>query len=521
MNHTTTSPGTTTFNPVETHQTPLSRSLCFLILGTILTLLAACGGSGGGADGGGATAPLSAGIAANTQRNPANVINQATATSVEIEVEFGPEVSLGDSFEVVLSDGTNIVSAFGSAVPNSTVPVGPIDASSLNDGPITLSVTVSSGANSTTTNYGAVLTKDTTAPEPAILVELPAGSNNPVDTANSNNSSSLTMNVGFAATASASDLISLVATDGQTMVTSVAQNIIPGGTNAFAGFDISGLMDGSLTIDAVASDAAGNTSMLPLAVQKDTVVPDVTLARINASAQNPANTINGLTAAGPAIDIIVDATAVLGDMIAVRATDEDGTVLTSLTQQAPVGGGSLTFTALDVTSLSDGNVNIEIMMSDSAGNNLPKSPFAALKDTVVSEIAEAFVADGPQEASNFINQGNASSVVVSLTFRSGKVEANDEQARVIITAGGVSVTSPVKRLQTGATSVEIGPFDASSLSDGTYTLTVEIEDTQGNRVSYNGSPGVVDLGGPQGIVSASIPAGGQNPINTVNSLTAV
>ncbi|MFT7619816.1 MAG: hypothetical protein ACI97A_003473, partial [Planctomycetota bacterium] len=333
----------------ESNKTTQLRGVTLLLLTMLLSILAACGGGGGGDETSTISAPLSAGIDENVQRNPANVINGTTASAVEIEVSFGPDVGPNESFEVTLSDGVNTVSAGGTAVAGASITVGPIDASSLNDGPISLTVTISNGANSVSTEYGFVLFKDTTAPEPATLVTLPATSGNASGVINTNNQANLAVDAAFSGTASASDLVNLVATDGILMVTSLAQNVVPGSVNSFIGFDVSSLTDGAITINAVVMDAAENSSMTPVMAQKDATIPTVLVARINATAQNPANVINILTQAAPVIDISFDTVVVAGDMYAIRATDSNTTIFESTPAPVPVGGGTVTFSGLDLT----------------------------------------------------------------------------------------------------------------------------------------------------------------------------
>ncbi|MCB9832887.1 MAG: VCBS repeat-containing protein [Planctomycetes bacterium] len=482
-----------------------------------LSVLAACGGSGGSSGGSTLSAPVGAGIGEVVTRNPENVINAATATSVEVEVTLDSSVKPGDLVTVRLSDGVTEAEASAPAVAGSTITVGPIDASILADGPIELIVTMSNSSGSLDTSYGDVLFKDTVPPALPTAFELVAGAGNAANTVNLSNVAAADFAVSFDSSASAQDLVSILANDGTVLVTSPAANVQPSGTVTVSGVDLSALMDGNLTVDAEIVDPAANVTSFQILVGKDTAVPAILLVRVETDPGQPANTVTSANHADATVQVAVDSTAVTGDQVGLAVIDSNGGRVLGASQPAPVGGGSLYFGGLNLEALFDGSLTLEVTITDLGGNTVVDSSHTAMKVAQPTGIEGAWVAAGDLNAQNVINVGNGGKVyvdVISTVFQDGRGE---QISAIFQDDNGLQVTSTPVDTEQGQDHMTLGPIDTSALADGGYLLFIRISDASGNVVLSTGTPGICDQTGPGAVAAFGIPVTGSGPADTVNS----
>ncbi len=214
------------------------------------------------------TAPA---VAITSVTDPVNNSNVA-AISASGTGEVGAIISL------VVSDGTNATSEFTTTVAgDGTWSIIDIDASGLDDGTITYTVTATDGAGNTGAD-DETATKDTLE-NPFTLVTDPIG----IAEADA---------VTAGGTGEPGANITVVATDGVNSTGDYTTTVAEDGTWSIVDIDVSGLDDGTITFDVTMTDAGGNTTTDSVTAEKDTVAPDVVIVSytIVINASNVANT---------------------------------------------------------------------------------------------------------------------------------------------------------------------------------------------------------------------------------------
>ena len=232
-------------------------------------------------------------------------------------------------------------------------------------------------------------------------------------------------------------------------------------TGAFSiNVDCTTLLDGTITIDAMATDAAGNPGPYcgPITRAKDTVAP---AAPTDLDA--PPYIGIGNVAAYP-----VSGVAELGSTVEVRLTDGTNTVTGTGTADPTTGAFSIN---VDCSTLVDGDIDIDAMATDEAGNPGPYcGPITRAKDTV------APAAPTDVDAPLYIGIGNVAAYPVSGVAELGST------VTVRLTDGTSTVTG------TGLADAITGEFlievDCSTLVDGTITIDAMATDEAGNPGPY-------------------------------------
>ena len=334
-----------------------------------------------------------------------------------------------DAFEVVtFSDGTTTV--------DSSITSGTVDLSSLNDGPITATVTATDNAgNEATATDTSEL--DTTADGDATPLSVT------IDDGDGFINGSEVGAVAFTVAGVDSDATAVVSfTDGTTTVTATGSTV-----------DLSSLDDGTITATVAVTDAVGNTatatdtSDLDVSADVDAVTLSVTIddedGIVDASeASNVAFTVAGLDADASAVVTFSDGTT----SIDVPATTNSS--------QAPI----------DLSTLADGPITATIVATDDALNTATASD-DSVKDAAVPSVAVALGAG--QAASTFDLP-----VVFNVTFSEGVTgfEASD----VVIAGTAAFASGPTVTITSGVSGdseyeVTVGGVITSA---GTVTLAV-------------------------------------------------
>ena len=208
-----------------------------------------------------------------------------------------------------------------------------------------------------------------------------------------------------------------------------------------ATLDYTSTANGTVTITATQSDAAGNAAnQATITVTKDTILPTVTVTNsgfINASQ------VGNYTVTGTCSE---NAQAV--------------TIGGSVTGSTTCASGSFSLN-LDYTSLSNGQVTITANHGDAAGNSALPASITLTKDTMMPSISLA----NP----GFINASQAASFEATGTC--------SENGQTVIIEGAV----------TSSTTCNLGTYrvalDFSSLVDGPKTITARHTDAAGNVAS--------------------------------------
>ncbi len=143
------------------------------------------------------------------------------------------------------------------------------------------------------------------------------------------------------------------------------------------------MSDGEVTYTVVAVDAAGNSSEVTLAAQKDTVAPAVAISSVT----DPINQDN-------ATNTSISGTGEVGAEVMVVA--DDGVSSTIAFAVTVDGGGNWTISGIDVSALADGTITYSVMATDAAGNTTAIDT-TATKNTSVAPLAEALVTTAADE----------------------------------------------------------------------------------------------------------------------------
>ena len=144
---------------------------------------------------------------------------------------------------------------------------------------------------------------DATAPTVS-GVALANGGGNGGAYVNSGNASSISVNVTLPAGSLSTDNVTLTVSNGGNSVTSSRAGSNGAGTITFSGVNVSGLGDGTLTISAKSTDAAGNVGAASsVGVTKDTVAPALGTPSYTDNNNANADVITGTAEANASISI--------------------------------------------------------------------------------------------------------------------------------------------------------------------------------------------------------------------------
>ena len=146
-------------------------------------------------------------------------------------------------------------------------------------------------------------TADATAPTVS-GVALANGGGNGNAYVNSGNASSISVNVSLPAGSLATDTVALTISNGANSVTATRAGSSGAGTVSFTGLNVSALGEGTLTISAKSTDAAGNIGAASsVGVTKDTVAPALGTPSYTDNNNTTADVISGTAEANASISI--------------------------------------------------------------------------------------------------------------------------------------------------------------------------------------------------------------------------
>jgi subtilisin family serine protease len=383
--------------------------------------------------------------AATLQLNGGTVVNAGNVSSSSLS--FATTEAGSASFTI--SDGANPDVTGTPAVGGAgTTTVNSLNLSTLNEGPLTVSVTFTDtvGNAAAATNLGA--SKDTQVAA-VTNVQLNAGT-----TILATNHTSVDLTFDGVESGNASFTIS----DGSNPDVTGNVVVTGAGTTTVNGVDVSSLDDGTLNLSVTFTDDAANAAAAGLGnVQKDAQIAAPTSVQLNggmiiiAATQNSVSLTFDTVEAGNASFTISDG---------VNPDVTGNTVV--------AGAGTTTVNSLNVSSLDDGTLNLSVVFTDTAGNVSTAGLGNVQKDaTVVAASAVQLNTGNPVNAANETSS--------SLSFVTG--EAGN--ASFIISDGAnPDVTGNVA--VTGAGTTTVNSLNVSSLDEGALTLSVTFTDTAGN-----------------------------------------
>ncbi|MBA7895914.1 Ig-like domain-containing protein [Enterobacter hormaechei] len=373
-------------------------------------------------------------------------ILNATEAQSDLAISGTSTAEAGQTLTVSLNgkDYTTTVSANGSWTLN--VPAA--DLAGLTDGSVTVTAAVSDKAGNPA-SVDHTLTVDVTVP--AVTIHTVAG-DDVINVAEHNQAQIIS---GSATGAAAGDKIT-VTIGGQTYTT-----VLDAAGNWSVGVPasvISGLSDGSVTVTASVTDAAGNTGSGTHNVTVDTGLPSVSFNAISDD--------NVLNAVEKGQDLSVSGTSANlaeGTVVTVTLNGKNYTATT-----AADGTWSLTVPAADLSGLGEASYTLSATATNGVGNSISTTA-NLLVDTALPTVTINTVAGD--------NVINAAEVAAGQTI-TGKVANADIGNTVTVNIGGNTYTATVQSDLTW--SVNVPESVLTALGNGDLTVSATVTNDHGN-----------------------------------------
>ena len=374
-----------------------------------------------------------------------DILNASEAQS-DLAISGTSTAEAGQTVTVSLNgkDYTTTVSANGSWTLN--VPAA--DLAGLTDGSVTVTASVSDKAGNPA-SVDHTLTVDVTVP--AVTIHTVAGD----DVINAAEHNQAQIVSGSATGAAAGDKVT-VTIGGQTYTT-----VLDAAGNWSVGVPanvISVLSDGTVTVTASVTDAAGNTGSGTHNVTVDTGLPSVSFNAISDD--------NVLNAVEKGQDLSVSGTSANlaeGTVVTVILNGKNYTATT-----AADGTWSLTVPAADLASLGEANYTLSATATNGVGNSVSNTA-NLLVDTALPTVTINTVAGD--------NVINAAEVAAGQTL-SGRVTNAEAGNTVTVTIGGNSYTATVQSDLTW--SVNVPESVLTALGNGDLTVSATVTNDHGN-----------------------------------------
>ncbi|MDR9989428.1 Ig-like domain-containing protein [Enterobacter hormaechei subsp. steigerwaltii] len=373
-------------------------------------------------------------------------ILNATEAQSDLAISGTSTAAAGQTLTVSLNgkDYTTTVSANGSWTLN--VPAA--DLAGLTDGSVTVTASVSDKAGNPA-SVDHTLTVDVTVP--AVTIHTVAG-DDVINVAEHNQAQIIS---GSATGAAAGDTVT-VTIGGQSYTT-----VLDAAGNWSVGVPanvISGLSDGSVTVTASVTDAAGNTGSGTHNVTVDTGLPSVSFNAISDD--------NVLNAVEKGQDLSVSGTSANlaeGTVVTVTLKGKNYTATT-----AADGTWSLTVPAADLSGLGEASYTLSATATNGVGNSISTTA-NLLVDTALPTVTINTVAGD--------NVINAAEVAAGQTI-TGKVANADIGNTVTVNIGGNTYTATVQSDLTW--SVNVPESVLTALGNGDLTVSATVTNDHGN-----------------------------------------
>ncbi|MGS6330843.1 Ig-like domain-containing protein, partial [Enterobacter hormaechei] len=374
-----------------------------------------------------------------------DILNASEAQS-DLAISGTSTAEAGQTLTVSLNgkDFTTTVSADGSWTLN--VPAA--DLAGLTDGSVTVTASVRDKAGNPA-SVDHTLTVDVTVP--GVTIHTVAGD----DVINAAEHNQAQIVSGSATGAAAGDKVT-VTIGGQTYTT-----VLDAAGNWSVGVPasvISGLSDGTVTVTASVTDAAGNTGSGTHNVTVDTGLPSVSFNAISDD--------NVLNAVEKGQDLSVSGTSANlteGTVVTVILNGKNYTATT-----AADGTWSLTVPAADLAGLGQASYTLNATATNGVGNSVSNTA-NLLVDTALPTVTINTVAGD--------NVINAAEVAAGQTL-SGTVANAEAGNTVTVTIGGLSYTATVQNNLSWSVNV---PSDVlTALGNGSLSVTATVTNGHGN-----------------------------------------
>lgn len=394
------------------------------------------------------TSPKDTIALALVSRTPASSPTQSPST---VTGTFNEPLDTGTS-TITVADKTDSLAAGVTSFSNGnkTIVFTPSSALSEAASPYTVTITGHDAAGDSPTPTVFTFTVDNTPPAKPVVSTV----TNPVNAANQTA-------ITVTGTAEPNSTITLSITDGTTTVhpTGAADD---GGAWSINDADVSSLADGTLTVTATATDAAGNTSVASdsKTTQKDATPP----------AKPVVSTVTNPITASNFTAVAVSGTAEDNASVTVTFTDGTNDVLADTSADS---SGNWSVTGVDLTSLSDGTITVTAIATDAAGNDsVPSDAVTTPKHTVVPSAPQSLT----------ITPGDSS---LDISWAAPATDGGSAVTSYTVTVTPHGSVTPAATVHPTADTTEVV---VSSLTNGTlYDVAVTATNGAGTGPAVSGS----------------------------------
>jgi large repetitive protein len=301
----------------------------------------------------GPTAPTSFGIAAGPD-NPAGVVTAQSASAVIVQATFAQPPDVTDTIRVWVNHQPYTLTPDGDSATLTIEP--PLDLTGLPDGTYKIGMK-QTDADGNETSTWSHFTVDTGGAEAPTGVGVPAGPDNPAGYVNAATQTAATIIATFAGPTDPADQISLTVGGMQLSTQS-------GGSDQVSWTaDLSGLPDGTLPITGTIIDGNGVKSTFTGSLIKDTQAPPA--PAVASVIGPPANTITPSSASCVKVFVAFNQAPDPNDAVTVTLSDGSSTAQGSAT----AGDGHVIVGCIDASSLSAGQISVNVTVTDAAGNS--------------------------------------------------------------------------------------------------------------------------------------------------------
>ncbi|MEH2568849.1 Ig-like domain-containing protein [Bradyrhizobium sp. AZCC 2289] len=246
--------------------------------------------------------------------------------------------------------------------------------------------------------------------------------------------------------------------------------------------DLTTLTDGTISVSAIATDAAGNTSSAgTTSFVLDTHPPAAPTLALGTGVANGATAAEATQAGG-----VVTVSDESGASIAVTFTNGIHTVTKTVT-----GTGSaqvVTLTSGDLTTLTDGTISVSAIATDAAGNTSSAGTTSFVLDT-----------HPPAAPTLALGTGVANGATAAEATQAGGVVTVSDESGASIAVTFTNGIHTVTKTVTGtgsAQAVTLTSGDLTTLTDGTISVSAIATDAAGNTSSAGTTSFVLDTHPP-------------------------
>ena len=272
------------------------------------------------------------------------------------------------------------------------------------------------------------------------------------------------------------------------------------------------LADGSYTVTASVSDAAGNSTQASEPLTVDETAPTIAIKPIegnNIINASEAAQSGGVTLSGSATHPLINGSSYInGQTVTVDIVNSSNVVVDSYTTTVSNGTWSVDVTKAQAEALADGSYTVTASVSDTAGN-----PAQATQTLTVDETSPVITA--PSTATIGVNQtaaitgvslsesGNASGETFTVTLKdsNGVLSATDTGGvGNTVSSPGTTLTISGSLSEVNADLATLKDTDSTATAPGTpETITLSASDSFGNiatpqtiDVTVNGVPSIAE-----------------------------